>query len=64
MKDSHAWICLVDFISGIYPEDQSKNVELRNAIERLVLNDNSVTVNVESSPALGQGWRLGFLGKY
>ncbi|XP_022672080.1 translation factor GUF1 homolog, mitochondrial-like isoform X3 [Varroa jacobsoni] len=48
--------------AGIYPEDQSKNVELRNAIERLVLNDNSVTVNVESSPALGQGWRLGFLG--
>ncbi|OQR78727.1 translation factor GUF1 -like protein [Tropilaelaps mercedesae] len=48
--------------AGIYPEDQSQNSELRNAIERLTLNDSSVSVSVESSPALGLGWRLGFLG--
>lgn len=51
-------------IPGVYPEDQSKNTELRSAIERLVLNDNSVKVSLESSPALGQGWRLGFLGAW
>ncbi|XP_003740370.1 translation factor GUF1 homolog, mitochondrial [Galendromus occidentalis] len=48
--------------AGVYPEDQSRNSELRSAIERLVLNDNSVRVSIESNPALGQGWRLGFLG--
>lgn len=48
--------------AGIYPEDQSKNNELRSAVERLLLNDPSVQVTIESNPALGQGWRLGFLG--
>ncbi|XP_067638839.1 translation factor waclaw, mitochondrial-like isoform X4 [Eurosta solidaginis] len=48
--------------AGIYPADQSKHVGLRSAIEKLVLNDSAVTVKVDSSPALGQGWRLGFLG--
>ncbi|XP_064490191.1 translation factor GUF1 homolog, mitochondrial-like [Ornithodoros turicata] len=48
--------------AGVYPEDQSQNTELRSAIERLLLNDPSVQVSLESSPALGQGWRLGFLG--
>lgn len=48
--------------AGVYPEDQSKNNEMRSAIDRLLLNDPSVQVSIESSPALGQGWRLGFLG--
>ncbi|XP_026676660.1 translation factor GUF1 homolog, mitochondrial [Diaphorina citri] len=48
--------------SGVYPLDQSQHTALRGAIEKLVLNDSAVTVSVESSTALGQGWRLGFLG--
>ncbi|XP_017465820.1 PREDICTED: translation factor waclaw, mitochondrial isoform X2 [Rhagoletis zephyria] len=48
--------------AGVYPADQSKHLALRSAIEKLVLNDSAVTVKVDSSPALGQGWRLGFLG--
>ena len=48
--------------AGVYPFNQSEIRELKAAIERLTLNDRSVSVNVESSLALGQGWRLGFLG--
>ncbi|XP_049858821.1 translation factor GUF1 homolog, mitochondrial isoform X1 [Schistocerca gregaria] len=48
--------------AGVYPMDQSQHVALRGAIEKLVLNDPAVSVSVDSSPALGQGWRLGFLG--
>ncbi|XP_012279778.1 translation factor GUF1 homolog, mitochondrial isoform X2 [Orussus abietinus] len=48
--------------AGIYPMDQSQNIELKNALEKLILNDNAVTIELDSSPALGQGWRLGFLG--
>ncbi|XP_069677973.1 translation factor GUF1 homolog, mitochondrial [Periplaneta americana] len=48
--------------AGVYPMDQSQHVTLRSAIEKLVLNDSAVTVTIDSSPALGQGWRLGFLG--
>ncbi|XP_063927721.1 translation factor GUF1 homolog, mitochondrial isoform X1 [Zophobas morio] len=48
--------------AGVYPMDQSQHVNLRSAIEKLALNDSAVTVEVDSSPALGQGWRLGFLG--
>ncbi|XP_033251162.1 translation factor waclaw, mitochondrial [Drosophila miranda] len=48
--------------AGVFPVDQSKHVALRSAIEKMVLNDSAVTVKVDSSPALGQGWRLGFLG--
>jgi len=48
--------------AGVYPMDGSETTALRSAIEKLVLNDASVTVAVETSPALGQGWRLGFLG--
>jgi translation elongation factor EF-4 len=35
---------------------------MRLAVEKLTLNDSSVTVHRDSSVALGQGWRLGFLG--
>ncbi|XP_058789262.1 translation factor GUF1 homolog, mitochondrial isoform X2 [Phymastichus coffea] len=48
--------------AGVYPMDQSQYLSLQSAIEKLTLNDNAVSVTKESSPALGQGWRLGFLG--
>lgn len=48
--------------AGIYPENQDQTNDLRSAIEKLLLNDPSVQVSVDTSPALGQGWRLGFLG--
>jgi elongation factor 4 len=48
--------------AGVYPMDQSQHTNLRSAIEKLTLNDSAVTVDIDSSPALGQGWRLGFLG--
>ncbi|KAI4904907.1 hypothetical protein NFI96_033152 [Prochilodus magdalenae] len=48
--------------AGIYPMDQSEYTTLRSAVEKLTLNDSSVTVQRDSSLALGAGWRLGFLG--
>lgn len=48
--------------AGIFPADQSQLPSLKSAINKLLLNDSSVTVGMDSSAALGQGWRLGFLG--
>lgn len=48
--------------AGVYPSDQSQHVSLRSAIDKLILTDSAVTLAIDSSPALGQGWRLGFLG--
>jgi elongation factor 4 len=48
--------------AGVYPFNASEHRDLKLALEKLCLNDSSVTVMVETSPALGQGWRLGFLG--
>lgn len=48
--------------AGVYPVDQSQHVALRSAIDKLCLTDSAVTLQPDSSPALGQGWRLGFLG--
>ncbi|POW14159.1 hypothetical protein PSTT_03186 [Puccinia striiformis] len=48
--------------AGLYPIDSNAFDRLADAIQRLVLNDRSVTVHKESSVALGQGFRLGFLG--
>ncbi|KAI9740870.1 MAG: Translation factor guf1 mitochondrial [Claussenomyces sp. TS43310] len=45
-----------------YPVDQSEFGHLEDSINQIVLNDRSVTLNKESSEALGAGWRLGFLG--
>ena len=42
--------------------DQSEYPTLRSSLERLTLNDSSVSVRPDSSSALGQGWRIGFLG--
>src|SRR5690606_2600522 len=45
-----------------FPVDQSEFNHLDDSINQLVINDRSVTLQKESSDALGQGWRLGFLG--
>jgi GTP-binding protein LepA len=48
--------------SGIYPTDTDDFEELRGALEKLQLNDASLTYQPESSSALGFGFRVGFLG--
>ncbi|CAI6342566.1 unnamed protein product [Periconia digitata] len=45
-----------------FPTDQDKHEFLDDSIQQIILNDRSVTLQKESSDALGAGWRLGFLG--
>lgn len=47
---------------GLYPSDTNDFDQLKDALEKLALNDSSITYQVESSAALGMGFRCGFLG--
>ncbi|MFU8794093.1 MAG: translation elongation factor 4 [Dethiobacteria bacterium] len=47
---------------GLFPQDSNDFVALREAIERLKLNDSALTYEPEKSTALGLGFRCGFLG--
>lgn len=47
---------------GAFPADGADFKVLDESLRQLILNDRSVTIQKETSNALGQGWRLGFLG--
>lgn len=48
--------------SGVFPSQLSEYSDLKEAIDRLCLNDSSITLSPSSSTILGRGWRIGFLG--
>ena len=48
--------------AGLYPTEDTTYEELRDALEKYAINDSAITYEPESSPALGMGFRVGFLG--
>ena len=48
--------------SSLFPSDSNDFIPLKNALEKLALNDSSLIFEKENSPALGFGFRCGFLG--
>ena len=48
--------------AGIYPAEDTTYEELRDALEKYAINDAAIIYEPESSPALGMGFRVGFLG--
>lgn len=48
--------------AGFYPVEPEGYPKLKDAIQKLMLNDSALTFQPETSPALGQGFRMGFLG--
>lgn len=48
--------------AGLYPTGATTFEDMRDALERYSINDAALTYEVESSPALGMGFRCGFLG--
>lgn len=48
--------------AGVYPVDTDEYPKLKDSIEKLMLNDSSLVTEHEVSPALGHGFRCGFLG--
>ncbi len=48
--------------AGIYPTEETTFEELRDALEKYAINDSAIVYEPESSPALGMGFRVGFLG--
>ncbi|HIQ31666.1 MAG TPA: elongation factor 4, partial [Aquifex aeolicus] len=48
--------------AGIYPTEDTNFEDLRDALQKYAINDAAITYEPESSPALGMGFRVGFLG--
>ena len=48
--------------AGIYPTEDTTFEDLRDALEKYAINDAAIVFEPESSPALGMGFRVGFLG--
>ncbi|MCS7084144.1 MAG: translation elongation factor 4 [Aquificaceae bacterium] len=48
--------------AGVYPSEGYTFEELRDAIEKFAINDASIQFETETSPAIGLGYRMGFLG--